>query len=63
MARPLPLAHDVLAATAIAEEHQLSFRHAMIVRSASELGCETLWTEDLTSGQQIGDVTVRTPFT
>ncbi|CAN5351161.1 hypothetical protein BH23ACT9_BH23ACT9_21880 [soil metagenome] len=57
-----PLAHDVLAAAAVAEHHQLSFWDAMIVRSAAELGCSTLWTEDLNSGQQIGGVTVRNPF-
>lgn len=57
-----PLPHDVVAAAELAERHQLSFWDAMIVRSAVELGCTTLWTEDLNSGQEITGVTVASPF-
>jgi predicted nucleic acid-binding protein len=57
-----PLAHDVLAATELAERYQISFWDAMIVRSASELGCDTLWTEDLTHGQRIAGVEILNPF-
>ncbi len=34
----------------------------MIVYGAQELGCSTLWSEDLNHGQVIGGVTVRNPF-
>lgn len=57
-----PRARDVIAAAKIAHDAQLSFWDAMIVRSASEMGCSVLWTEDLNAGQQIADVTIRNPF-
>lgn len=57
---PLPL--DVLAATATSEDHQVSFWDAMILRSATELGCTRLWTEDLNHGQVIGGVRITNPF-
>jgi predicted nucleic acid-binding protein len=43
--------------------YQISLWDALIVNSAIELGCETLWTEDLNDGQQYDSVTVRNPFT
>lgn len=58
-----PLPADVVAASVISEEHRISFWDAMIVRSAAELGCDTLWTEDLNGGQVIAGVEVRNPFT
>jgi predicted nucleic acid-binding protein len=57
-----PLADDVAAAAEISSRHQLSFWDAMIVRSAAEVGCHTLWTEDLNDGQQIEAVRIRNPF-
>ncbi len=57
-----PLPPDVLAAGEIAARHQLSLWDAMVIRSAAELGCSTLWTEDLNPGQQIAGVTVVNPF-
>lgn len=57
-----PTAADVIAATTISEDHQLSFWDAMIVRSASVLGCTRLWTEDLNHGQEIAGVRVSNPF-
>jgi len=57
-----PLPRDVLAAGALSEEHRISFWDAMILRSAAEMGCDVLWTEDLNSGQVIGGVRIRDPF-
>lgn len=57
-----PTARDVVAAAVLADEAQLSFWDAMIVRSAAELGCRTLWSEYLNAGQVIAGVTLRTPF-
>ncbi len=57
-----PMAHDVIAASEIAEEQQLSFWDAMILRSAGELGCAKLWTEDMNAGQRIRGVEIVNPF-
>lgn len=57
-----PTSDDVLAAINLHRTHQVSFWDAMIVRSAAELGCATLWTEDLQHGQMIGGVRVTNPF-
>ncbi len=58
-----PLGHDVIAATEIAETHQLSFWDAMVVRSAIRMDCPVLWSEDLNAGQLISGVEIRNPFT
>ena len=34
----------------------------MIIMSASELGCDLLWSEDLNAGQVVAGVEIRTPF-
>lgn len=57
-----PLPHDVIAATEIAIQHRLSFWDAMILRSAAELDCAVLWTEDLNAGQRISGVEIANPF-
>lgn len=57
-----PNAGDVLGAIGIQERVALSFWDAMIVRSASALGCEVLWTEDLAHGETYEGVEVRNPF-
>ncbi len=57
-----PTETDVLAAIDLHQRHQISFWDAMIVHSARELGCTTLWSEDLNHGQVIGGVTIRNPF-
>lgn len=58
-----PLADDVIAAANLSSRYQISFWDAMIVRSAAELRCDTLWTEDLSDGQVIEGITVANPFT
>jgi predicted nucleic acid-binding protein len=57
-----PLPDDVIAAATLSSRHQLSFWDAMIVRSAAELRCDTLWTEDLNDGQVIEGVQLSNPF-
>ncbi len=57
-----PTAGDVVAASEIAERNHVSFWDAMIVRSASELGCDTLFSEDLSPGQLIEGVRVVNPL-
>lgn len=58
-----PLPDDVIAAATLSSRHRLSFWDAMIIRSAAELRCDTLWTEDLNDGQVIEGVLLSNPFT
>ena len=53
---------DVLAAIDVSDRLQISFWDAMIVRSASALGCGVLYTEGLNAGQRYDDVLVVNPF-
>ena len=57
-----PSVEDVVAAIRTHTESQISFWDAMILRSASKLGCSAVWSEDLSHGQSWGAVSVRNPF-
>jgi predicted nucleic acid-binding protein len=57
-----PAAGDVLAAIDIHRGAGVSFWDAMILRSAQELGCVTVNSEDLNPGQPYQGVQVRNPF-
>jgi len=57
-----PSAVDVLAAIVIHRRTGASFWDAMVLRSAKELGCQTLHSEDLNAGQSYEGVQVRNPF-
>ena len=57
-----PTPADVDAAIRIHGRYRISFRDAMIVRSAAALGCETLLSEDLNAGQRYDGVLVVDPF-
>jgi len=57
-----PAAADVLAAIDIHQRTGASFWDAMILRSAKELGCQTLHSEDLNPGQAYEGVQVLNPF-
>jgi predicted nucleic acid-binding protein len=57
-----PAHADVLRASAIHRVHKVSWRDALIINSATELGCKLLWSEDLGKGQRFGSLTVRNPF-
>jgi len=57
-----PLVSDILEAGKILQQYRLSFRDAMIVRSAQALGCSVLWTEDLNPDQVYGNLRVCNPF-
>jgi predicted nucleic acid-binding protein len=61
---PLPLTVDTHeAALKIAEKHGYGIYDALVVATALEAGCETLYSEDLQDGQTInGQVTIRNPF-
>ena len=53
---------DVLAAIDVQQRFQISFWDALVVRSAQRLGCKTLWSEDLSDGQDYDGVKVVNPF-
>jgi len=57
-----PRPADVVAAARLAEESMLSFWDAMIVRSAAQMQCPVLWSEDLNDGQIVSGVQIRNPF-
>ncbi len=43
-------------------DRSLSFYEACIVQAALDLGCDTLYSEDLQDGQRFGSLTVVNPF-
>jgi predicted nucleic acid-binding protein len=57
-----PVVEDVNQAIATHRRHEISFWDAMVIRSAAQLGCKTLWSEDLNSGQVYEGVRVINPF-
>ena len=57
-----PGVEDILDAIRLQERYQISFWDAMIVASAIQLGCQTIWSEDLNPGQVYNTVTVTNPF-
>ncbi|KIZ41450.1 MULTISPECIES: PIN domain-containing protein [Rhodopseudomonas] len=60
---PQALTLDIhTAARSLAEHHSLSFYDALIVASAIEAGCDTLYSEDMQHGRAIGGLTIRNPF-
>jgi predicted nucleic acid-binding protein len=59
--RPLTAATHA-AALALARDHDLQFYDALIVASALDAGCDTLFTEDMQNGRKFGNLTVVNPF-
>ena len=60
---PLAITLDLhISARALAEDHLLSFYDALIVASAIEAGCDTLYSEDMQHGRAIGGVAIVNPF-
>lgn len=57
-----PTVQDLLDAIHIQNRYKISFWDAMIVASALQLNCRTIWSEDLNAGQVYDQVQVRNPF-
>lgn len=57
-----PTVDDIQEAIVVQTTYNISFRDAMIVRSAVQLGCRTLWSEDLNAGQKYRTMVVANPF-
>ena len=57
-----PKVSDLVEALDLQDRFQISFWDAMIIQSATRLGCKQLLTEDLHHGQLYGDVQAINPF-
>jgi predicted nucleic acid-binding protein len=56
---PLPITFDTHAtAMSLARDHGFSFYDALIVASALEAGCDTLFTEDMQHGRRVESVVI-----
>ena len=64
LARPIVATTPELFARAVAvsRRYQISYWDAAIVAAAAQLGCTTLYTQDLNSGQTYDGVTALDPF-
>lgn len=58
----VPAADDVLGAIGIHQRMGISFWDAMMVRSAIEIGCEVVYSENLNHGQSYDGTRVENPF-
>jgi predicted nucleic acid-binding protein len=58
----VPAADDVLGAIGLHQRTGISFWDAMMVRSATEIGCKVIYSEDLNHGQLYDGVPVEDPF-
>jgi predicted nucleic acid-binding protein len=58
-----PETTDVLQAIDLQRSYQLSFWDAMLLQSATRMGCKQLLSEDMSSGEAYGTVQVINPFT
>jgi len=58
----VPAADGVLGAIGIHQRTGISVWDAMIVRSAAEMGCAVLYSEDLNAGQEYSGVLAENPF-
>jgi predicted nucleic acid-binding protein len=52
----------ILEAINLHTKHGYSFRDSLILVAAGKAGCAVLLSEDLSSGRNIGGVTIRNPF-
>jgi predicted nucleic acid-binding protein len=53
---------DILAGSEMAERYRVSFWDGLILAAAQKEEAATLWSEDLTHGQNYGGITVYNPF-
>ena len=53
---------DLMRASFLQQQLQISWWDALIVNSAQQVNASILWTEDLNHNQRIGNLTIRNPF-
>jgi predicted nucleic acid-binding protein len=57
-----PEAADVLDAIEIHRRYGISLWDALVIQSAARMGCQTLWSEDLSRGQIYAGIPIMNPF-
>jgi predicted nucleic acid-binding protein len=57
-----PAHADLVKASRLRRRHKLAWWDALVLNSATELGCSVLWSEDFSHGRRFGPVTVSNPF-
>jgi predicted nucleic acid-binding protein len=57
-----PAVADVLEAIEIHRRYGISLWDALVIQSAARMGCQTLWSEDLSRGQIYAGIPVMNPF-
>jgi predicted nucleic acid-binding protein len=57
-----PTKANLVQAIQLHRRYNINWWDALILNSAAELGCDVLWTEDLSHGQRYGAVTVQNPL-
>jgi predicted nucleic acid-binding protein len=57
-----PTLEDLGAAIELHQKRRISFWDAMVIRSAVQLECSVLWSEDLANGSRFETLTIRNPF-
>lgn len=57
-----PAVRDLLLAARLQRRYKIAWWDALVLQSATALGCGVLWTEDLSAGQKYGTVAARNPF-
>ena len=63
MVRVQPITHEVVvSAVILRRRYSLSHWDATIIAAALELGCDTVYSEDMSDGQDYGGVRVVNPF-
>lgn len=59
----VPITREIhRAAFELARDHSFAFYDALIVAAAVEMGCDTLYSEDMQHGRSIGGLVIVNPF-
>jgi len=58
----VPGTEDVQQAIEVCQQYRISFWDAMIIQSAKRIGCNRIWSEDLSATQIYGQVSISNPF-
>jgi predicted nucleic acid-binding protein len=53
---------DLLISSRLRRRYRIAWWDALLLNSATQLGCRILWSEDFAHGQKYGALTVKNPF-
>ncbi len=57
-----PVHADLLKASQLHRRYKLAWWDALVLNSALQLSCSSLWSEDFADGRRFGSLTIRNPF-